>query len=56
MILKPNCLSPFKRSCVTITLEWKGQTMNLEIHKPELVRRVNAQPQSGQFHDVDEVI
>ena len=30
--------------------------MNLEIHKPGLVRRVNAQIQSGQFHDADELI
>jgi Arc/MetJ-type ribon-helix-helix transcriptional regulator len=30
--------------------------MNLEIHKPELVQRVNAQIQSGQFHDTDELI
>ena len=30
--------------------------MNLEIHKPELVQRVNAQIESGHFHDVDELI
>ena len=30
--------------------------MNLEIHKPELVQRVNAQIQSGHFHDTDELI
>lgn len=30
--------------------------MNLEIHKPELVERVNAQIQSGLFHDTDELI
>ena len=30
--------------------------MNLEIHKPELVQRVNAQLQSRPFHDVDELI
>jgi len=30
--------------------------VNLEIHKPELVQRVNAQLQSGHFHDVDELI
>ena len=30
--------------------------MNLEIRKPELVRRVNAQIQSGHFHDADELI
>jgi hypothetical protein len=30
--------------------------MNLEIHKPELVQRVNAQIQSGHFHDVDELL
>ncbi len=30
--------------------------MNLEIHKPELVQRVNAQIQSGHFHDIDELI
>jgi len=30
--------------------------MNLEIHKPELVKRVNAQIQSGHFHNTDELI
>jgi Arc/MetJ-type ribon-helix-helix transcriptional regulator len=30
--------------------------MTLEIHKPELVQRVNAQIQSGHFHDADELI
>ncbi len=30
--------------------------MNLEIHKPELIQRVNAQMQSRHFHDVDELI
>jgi len=30
--------------------------MNLEIHRPELVRRVQAQIQSGHFHDTDELI
>ena len=30
--------------------------MNLEIHSPELVQRVNAQLQSRHFHDVDEPI
>ena len=30
--------------------------MNLEIRKPELVRRVEEQIQSGHFHDADEVI
>ncbi len=30
--------------------------MNPEIHKPELMQRVNAQIQSGQFHDADELI
>lgn len=30
--------------------------MNLEIHKPELVQRVQAQIQSGNFHDADELI
>lgn len=30
--------------------------MNLEIHKPELVERVQAQIQSGLFHDADELI
>lgn len=30
--------------------------MNLEIHNPELVQRVNAQIQSGHFHDADELI
>ena len=30
--------------------------MNLEIHNPELVQRVNARIQNGQFHDADELI
>jgi Arc/MetJ-type ribon-helix-helix transcriptional regulator len=30
--------------------------MTLEIHKPELVQRVQAQIQSGHFHDADELI
>ena len=30
--------------------------MNLEIHKPELVQRVNAHIQTGCFHDADELV
>ena len=30
--------------------------MNLEIHKPELARRVQAQIQSGHFQSADELI
>jgi Arc/MetJ-type ribon-helix-helix transcriptional regulator len=30
--------------------------MNLEIHKPELAQRLQAQIQSGHFHDTDELI
>jgi hypothetical protein len=30
--------------------------MNLELHKPELVQRLNAQLQSRHFHGVDELI
>jgi Arc/MetJ-type ribon-helix-helix transcriptional regulator len=30
--------------------------MNLEIHKPELLQRVNAQIQSGHFQNADELI
>ena len=30
--------------------------MNLEIQNPELVERVNAHIQTGQFHNADEVI
>jgi len=30
--------------------------MNLEIHKPELAQRVQAQIQSGHFHNTDELI
>lgn len=30
--------------------------MNLQIHKPELVQRVQAQIRSGNFHDTDELI
>jgi len=29
--------------------------MNLEIHKPDLVQRVNAHIRTGHFHDVDEL-
>jgi Arc/MetJ-type ribon-helix-helix transcriptional regulator len=36
--------------------EKEGKTMNFEIHKPELVQRVNSQIQSGHFHDVDELL
>ena len=30
--------------------------MNIEIHTPELEQRVRRQIQSGQFHDVDELL
>jgi Arc/MetJ-type ribon-helix-helix transcriptional regulator len=30
--------------------------MNLEIHKPELVQRVNAHIRTGHFHDADELL
>ena len=30
--------------------------MNLEIHKPELAQRMQAQIQSGNFRDTDELI
>ncbi len=30
--------------------------MNLEINNPELVQRVNAQIQSGHFHNADELL
>ena len=30
--------------------------MNIQIHKPELVQRVTAHIQTGQFHDADELI
>jgi uncharacterized protein (DUF433 family) len=30
--------------------------MNIEIHKPELEQRVRRQIQSGQYHDVDELL
>ena len=30
--------------------------MNLEIRNPELVERVNAHIQTGQFHDADELL
>jgi hypothetical protein len=30
--------------------------MNLEIHKPELVQRVNAHIRTGHFHDTDELL
>ena len=29
--------------------------MNLEIHKPELLQRVNAHIQTGHFHEADEL-
>ena len=37
-----------------LRITWPQTT--LEIHKPELARRVQAQIQSGQFHDTDELI
>ena len=30
--------------------------MNLEIHKPEIIQRVNAHVETGRFHDADELI
>ena len=30
--------------------------MNLEIHKPDLVQRVNAHIQTGHFHDADDLL
>lgn len=30
--------------------------MNIEIHRPELARRVAERVQTGQFHDTDELI
>lgn len=30
--------------------------MNLELHRPEVMQRVNAHIQTGQFHDADELI
>ena len=30
--------------------------MNLEIHNPELLQRVNAHIQTGHFHDADELL
>jgi hypothetical protein len=42
--------------CYKAKIKKKGKTMNLEIHKPELVERVQAQIQSGHFHDTDELI
>jgi Arc/MetJ-type ribon-helix-helix transcriptional regulator len=38
------------------TLEEEDSKMNLEIHRPELVQRVNAHIQTGHFHNADEVI
>src|ERR1017187_4833136 len=37
-------------------LEKEGQKMNLEIHNPELLQRVNAHIQTGHFHDADELL
>jgi len=34
----------------------KGTSMNLEIHEPELERRVRGGIESGRFHDVDELL
>lgn len=30
--------------------------MNLEIHKPELMQRLNARIQTGEFHDADDLL
>jgi hypothetical protein len=37
-------------------LEKEGLKMNLEIHDPELVQRVNAHIETGHFHDADELL
>jgi hypothetical protein len=37
-------------------LRKKGPKVNLEIHNPELVQRVNAHIQTGHFHDADELL
>ena len=34
----------------------KSLRMNLEINKPELVQRMNARIQTGQFQDTDDLI
>src|SRR5260221_944106 len=39
-----------------LTLEKGAPLMNLEIHTPELEQRVRRPIQSGQFHDVDELL
>lgn len=39
----------------TLTLQGRLD-MYLEIHKPELVQRVNAHIRTGKFHDADELI
>jgi hypothetical protein len=39
----------------TVTLE-DNLKMNREIHKPELMQRVNARIQAGHFQDADELI
>jgi hypothetical protein len=37
-------------------LEKEGPKMNLEIHKPELLQRVNTHIKAGHFHDADELL
>lgn len=41
---------------VTITQEKEGRKMNLEIHSPELVQRVNADIQAARLHDAGELL
>jgi Arc/MetJ-type ribon-helix-helix transcriptional regulator len=47
--------APAMRSCTLVSRK-ENRFMNLEIHKPKLVQRVQAQIRSGNFHDTDELI
>jgi hypothetical protein len=48
-------MNALRYAASTVTLKG-GQKMNLEIHKPELMQRVNAHIKTGHFHDADELI
>jgi hypothetical protein len=54
--------APFLSASRTMTNRSKrlrgkeGLKMNIEIHKPDLVRRLTMRIRTGQFHDADELI
>ena len=49
-------LADLRSTLAALILKPEELGMNLEIHKPELERRVREGIQSGRFHDVDELL